>query len=154
MSPLHLILPVFEAMLEVRVIDGFGVSVIGGYGQVTAQDQLGEDHEFSATEIGGQLVWYPLEAFDSLQVGAELLYIKVETEEQAEQATLTGVGDGLAVGPLIGYKLLTSGGFTLVAQGGVEYVAIRAEATDGTNSASEEQERFIPMINFNLGWSF
>jgi hypothetical protein len=99
-------------------------------------------------------VWYPLEAFRSLQLGAEILYIKVETEEQTEQATLTGVGDGVGVGPLIGYKLVTSGGFTFLAQGGVEYVVLRAEASDGTNSASEEEDRFIPLLNLNLGWTF
>jgi hypothetical protein len=155
MSPLHLFLPVFEAMVELRVVDGFGVSVIGGYGQVTAEDNLGTEHEFSALELGGQLIWYPLEPFRSLQLGAEILYIKVETQDEGDQATLTGVGDGVAMGPLVGYKLVTSGGFTFLAQGGFQYVAIRAEASDGAGTtASDEQDSIIPLINLNLGWTF
>jgi hypothetical protein len=68
---------------------------------------------------------------------------------------VTGVGEGFAVGPLVGYKLVTSGGFTFLAQGGIEYVAVRAEASNTSgSSASKSDSRLIPLLNLNLGWSF
>jgi hypothetical protein len=153
-SPVHLLLPLFELMLELRVVDGFGVALLAGYGQVSADDALGKSHVFTAYELGGQLVWYPLKPFESLQVGAELLYVNVKSDDLAN-ATVTGVGDGVAVGPLIGYKLITSGGFTFVVQGGIQYVAIRAEAeSEAGQRAEEEQAKVIPLLNLNLGWSF
>jgi hypothetical protein len=153
-SPVHLLLPMFEPMLELRAVDGFGVALLAGYGRVSTDDRFGDSHDFTAYELGGQLIWYPLEPFQSLQVGAEILYVKVESDELAN-ATVTGVGDGVAVGPLIGYKLITSVGFTFLVQGGVQYVAIRAEAeSDGGLQAEDEQKKFIPLLNLNLGWSF
>ncbi len=154
-SPIHLLLPIFEAMLEARIIDGFGAALIGGYGKVTAEDSLGGEHRFDAWELGGQLSWYPLKPFRSLVVGAELLYIHVETEEQDANVSVTGIGNGAAIGPFIGYKLVTSGGFTLVAQGGIQYLAIEAEASSSAGQTqSEEQSRIIPLINVNIGWTF
>lgn len=154
LSPLHLILPVFELTAEVRVVDHFGLAVIGGYGSVTVEDNLGQSEKFSAWELGGQAVWYPMKPFDGLHVGAELLYLKVESDD-LQDGEIRGAGNGLAVGPLVGYKLLTSGGFTFVAQGGLEYVAIEAEANDTAgNSASEEDSRWLPLLNLNLGYSF
>jgi hypothetical protein len=42
-----------------------------------------------------------------------------------------------------------------VAQGGVEYIAIEAEANDNAgNSSQEDDSRWIPLLNLNLGWSF
>ncbi len=154
MSPVHLILPVFELNAEVRAVDHFGIAAIGGYGSVTAQDGLGETTRFDAYEVGGQLIWYPMHEFDGLEVGAELLYINVNTDSVQGQ-DVKGVADGLAFGPMIGYKLLTSGGFTFVAQGGFEYVDYNAEANDTSgNSATDSRSDFIPLINLNIGWSF
>lgn len=155
LSPLHLILPMFEAMLEVRVVDGFGIAVLGGYGQVSAEDSFGETYEFDAYELGGQLAWYPLEAFRSLAVGAELLYVNVQTEESDANVDVTGIGEGFAIGPFVGYKLVTTGGFTFLVQGGVQYLAIQAEASNSAGqSESDEESRVIPMLNLNLGWTF
>ena len=154
LSPGHLLFPIFEPMIELRVVDGFGIAVLGRYGTISVDDSLGESHRFTAYELGGQLSWYPLDAFRSLAVGAEDLYVKVETEPNSA-ATVTGVGDGVAMGPFIGYKLVTRGGFTFLAQGGVQYIAIRAEAEDSSgNTESDEDSRVIPLLNLNIGWSF
>ncbi len=153
MSPIHLILPVFEPMVEIRVVDGFGVSVLGGYGSAKVEDS-GQDVRFRVFELGAQLSWYPLEAFQSLIAGAELLYVNVDTDE-LDNAEVRGVAEGVAVGPFVGYKLITSGGFTFLAQGGVQYLAIEAEAEDTSgNSAQESDSRFGPLLNLNIGWSF
>ena len=135
-------------------MDGFGVSVLGGYGSVKVEDSLGQDVRFRVFELGAQLSWYPLEAFQSLIAGAELLYVNVDTDE-LDNAEVRGVAEGVAVGPFVGYKLITSGGFTFLAQGGVQYLAYEAEAEDTSgNSAQESDSRFGPLLNLNIGWSF
>lgn len=153
MSPIHLIAPIFEAMVEVRPTDHFGIALIGGYGRVSVTDN-NETVSFRAYEIGGQASFYPMDAFDNLALGLEVLYINVDTDE-LHDAKISGVGEGIAVGPFVGYKLITSGGFTFVVQGGAEYVALRAKASDTAgNTAKDDDTRFIPLINLNLGWSF
>ena len=72
---------------------------------------------------------------------------------QVRKAYRTQPAEG-AKGPDIGYKLITSGGFTFVVQGGIQYVAARAEAHDSTRSEEESDSDWIPLLNLNLGWSF
>jgi hypothetical protein len=154
-SPLHLLIgPIFEMQVEAQVVPHFGVALIGGIGTVKAEyDQIGTV-SFSAYELGGQLVGYPLADFKSLQLGAELMWVKVSTEEVSGRQITADAG-GVAVGPFIGYKLITKAGFTFLAQGGFQYLTARAEATneDG-ESASDESSTFLPLLNLNIGWSF
>ena len=153
-SPLHLFLPMFEAQVEVMVVPHFGISAIGGIGSVTVDDPTVGKETFSAYELGLQLVGYPLNDFKSLQLGGELMYLRVDTDDFAGQQ-ITGVADGVAVGPLIGYKVLTSGGFTFVAQGGFQYMAVHAEASNTQGqSAQGDTSDFIALLNLNIGWSF
>jgi hypothetical protein len=99
-------------------------------------------------------VGYPLRDFSSLQLGAEVLYLHVSTN-RFEGATVEAAAGGVALGPFIGYKLITAIGFTFFAQGGFEYLAARAEATDSQgNTDHNEQAAFIPLLNLNVGWSF
>ncbi len=145
----------FELTAEAKPVDHFGIAVIGGYGSISAQDYLGDNYHFKAYEVGGHLVGYPLPGhpFDSLEFGAELLYARVVTDRT--DISVSASGDGLAVGPFVGYKLLTSVGFTFVAQGGFEYITARAHANDTSgNSAGNSDTKFIPLINLNIGWSF
>jgi hypothetical protein len=158
-SPIHLILPIFEVTAEFRVVPHFGISVIGGYGKIT-ETTVGEfDTEqlkLTAYELGGQLVGYPLHSFQSLQLGAEVLWLKVDLGNvNAGNVQVSGAGNGVAVGPLIGYKLMSRAGFTFFVQGGFEYIAARAHANDTAgNTSSASQTQFIPLLNANIGWSF
>jgi hypothetical protein len=154
LSPIHLFLPVFEATLEVRPTDHLGLAVIGGYGSVTLESSLGDSTSFTVYEIGGQVIGYPLDAFESLQLGAEFIYVHVSSDE-LNDSTTSGVGLGYAVGPLVGYKLMTNGGFTFVVQGGIQYFHAEAQAEDSSGNSAEADDRdFIPLLNLNLGWSF
>jgi hypothetical protein len=141
-------------MIEVRVAERIGVSLIGGYGKVKAESSYGETRSFPVYEVGGQLAVYPMSSFDGLQVGMEALYLHVSVDDA--ESDVKAAAAGFAVGPLVGYKLVTSGGFTFLAQGGIEYVAIRAEAssTSTSESATAGDSRIIPLLNLNLGWSF
>jgi hypothetical protein len=149
LSPVHLLAPVLELTGEVRVVNHFGVAAIGGYGSLTV-----EGERFKVWELGGQLLAYPMNPFHGLHLGAELLYVKVDAND-LQSGTVRGSGNGLAVGPLVGYKVLTGGGFTFVVQGGVQYIAARAEASDSAgNSAEADDQKFIALLNLNLGYSF
>jgi len=154
MSPLHLLLPMFEGQVEVSLIPGLGVAGIFGIGSINSStvDPAYGDHKFSAYEVGGQVVGYPVREFSSLQVGAEVLWIKVSTDTFDGKEVSAAAG-GVAVGPFIGYKLLTREGFTLFVQGGVEVAVIKASASDDTGSAHNEQSSVIPLLNLNIGWS-
>ena len=155
-SPLHLISPIVELQLEARAAPHFGVAIIGGFGSTTAQPTNPDyaQDRFSVWELGGQLVGYPLRDFSSLQLGAEVLYIHVSTN-RFEGAAVEAAAGGVALGPFVGYKLLTAIGFTFFAQGGFEYVTARAEGTDSQgNTDHDEQQAFIPLLNLNVGWSF
>ena len=79
----------------------------------------------------------------------------MSTENFRRIREITANAGGLAFGPFLGYKLITSGGFTFVVQGGFQYAAVKAEASDTEgNTAEDEQDTIIPLFNLNLGWSF
>jgi hypothetical protein len=155
-SPLHLFQPIFEADIEVMPIPHLGISVIGGIGKVSVEspDPSVDGATFDAYELGAHVIGYPLKDFSSLQLGAEILWIKVSVDNY-QGTDVSGTGAGVAFGPFVGYKFIADIGFTLYVQGGFQYVKVEAEAHDTQgNSANAEQDGFIPLLNFNLGWSF
>jgi hypothetical protein len=155
-SPLHLLSPILELQLEALLSPHFGAAVIGGIGSIKAGASNADidEERFSVYELGLQLVGYPLRDFSSLQLGGEVVWLHVSTENFQGQSIQAAAG-GVALGPFVGYKLLTDVGFTFFAQGGFQYVAARAKASDTEgNTARTEQKTVIPLLNLNVGWSF
>ena len=145
-NPLRLFVPVFEAAAEVRLMPALGVAGIGGIGSVKIQGA-----HFTVTEVGGQIVAYPLGDFRSLQLGGEVLWLHIN----GNKADISAAAAGIAVGPFVGYKLITRGGFTFSVQGGGQYVIAQAQATDAQgNSATGSASGFGLLLNLNFGWSF
>lgn len=144
-------MPALEITAEVRLTNHLGLAAIGGIGSVRPPDQ---STRFAVQELGGQLVYYPLENFDSLVLGGEVLWLHVSGS--VDNDNVKGVGAGTALGPLVGYKWISSAGFTLFAQAGVEHVWMQADATSTTTGQSDHSEKteWIPLLNFNIGWSF
>jgi hypothetical protein len=143
----------FEAGIEVRV-GAFGLMLFGGAGQVAIDGGELDGERLAVYELGGIVNAYPLERFESLSLGAELLYLKVNADDIGEDQ-IDGVVSGVAVGPLIGYKTIGATGFTFSIQGGVAYVVLRGEASNAYDEREEEaDETLIPLVNLNLGWSF
>jgi len=147
-SPLHLLLPVGEVTGEVRILDKLSAAAILGFGK-TSVDGGGTFH---VIEVGTQANFYALGDFDhGLQLGLEALYLMLAGDSEGA----TGQGEGLSVGPFIGYKLATRIGFTLNGQVGGQMTFVRARAKDplgetGSDSATE----LILLLNLNVGWSF
>src|SRR5690606_23411722 len=109
----------------------------------------------SVYEVGAQLCHYLTGDFDGgLHLGAEVQFLGAITRSDDSGMETTAKGAGLAVGPLIGWKWIGNSGFSFVAQGGFQYFAMRAEASNGVASAESEESSFAPLLNLNLGWSF
>jgi hypothetical protein len=142
-SPVHLVLPVVELEGEYNAAPHMGVGLILGAGRVS--DEM-NTITATAYEVGGQFNYYIMDRFDGLHAGAELLYITAGDVAQDSSITATG----LSAAGYVGYKLMTSFGFTFVAQGGVAYYVVQAESS----SAMAEEKNVYPLINLNLGWSF
>jgi hypothetical protein len=149
-------MPFFEVTGEVRVLPKMGVAAIGGAGGVNVPNLVGGGStKVSLWEVGGQIVGYPIGDFDhGMQVGAEVLYLGAKADANAGEVKVTGSGTGLATGAFVGYKLATKVGFTFNVQGGVSYLAVRADANSSSSSAHAEKAEFAPLVNANIGWSF
>lgn len=155
-SPVHLAFPVFEFTGEYAVSPKFGLAGIGGYGSMELEKTDGTTitkEDAPVLELGAQAIYYPWGDFNGgLQVGAELLWLKIflPTEENIE-----ATANGVAVGPMAGYKWVTSFGLTFVVQGGYQFLFAQAQAKDDTGTEAEASvETGIPLINLNAGWSF
>ena len=142
-SPAHLILPMVELTGEVKPMPHVGLSVIAGAGSVT--DNMTKVSG-RALEGGGQINWYPLRDFAGLDLGVEALYVSIDDVNLDSAAAAAG----LAIGPFVGYKALFPIGLTLVAQVGVDFVAVHAQSS----SATANQKDVVPLVNLNAGWSF
>lgn len=152
-SPFHLLLPVVELTGEYALSQDFGLAGIAGYGSITATNSLDKDVDIPVLELGAQANYYAVGSFrHGMQVGAELLWIKIDPPKN-EGVTLDA--NGIAVGPLLGYKWAARFGLTFMAQLGWEFLLAQAKAK---NSAGEEIEGSTSgqtlLLNMNAGWSF
>ena len=149
LSPIHAFLPMVELQAEFCLTPSFSVAVIGGVGQITTTSGT-EEQSFSVFEGGAQGRFY---FYGTTEEGAfaglEALWVQVS----AEADNVSGVGNGLAVGPLVGYKWVWDNFFIDLA-GGVAYGLVSAEATDGEDTQTASDSDVIPIVNFNLGWAF
>jgi hypothetical protein len=143
-SPIHLVLPVVEVGGEFNAAPHIGGGLILGAGRVT-----NEDETVTATvyEVGGQFNYYFLRPFHGLHAGAEAIYVHAGDVAQDSSVTATG----LSLGPYVGYKVLTSIGFTFVAQAGVAFLTLKGERSGVQQSMARD---VFPLINLNIGWSF
>lgn len=147
-SPFHLAQPIVEITGEYRLTDKIGAALILGGGSIKSGDT-----KFTAFEGGAQFRYYALGTFiHGMQVGAEVLYLYLSKND--DDTAVEASGDGLAIGPFLGYKIATNLGFTFEAQGGVQYLFAAAKAESGSASATAKDSDIIPLININLGWSF
>jgi hypothetical protein len=155
-SPIHLLLPVVEVTGEYALDDKFGLALIGGFGSIPiTTTTIGPFGSSSSTEhvgvweLGGHANYYVVGTFDhGMQLGAEVLWVGASAGGNSTHGAV--LATGLAVGPYVGYKIVTRIGFTFEGNLGVEYMA--AHASSSTSTA--DQKTVIPLLNLNVGWSF
>lgn len=152
-SPLHLVHPVVEIVGEFKAEERWSVALIGGGGTVSGESGAGEELSASMWEVGGQARYYALGDFNhGLQLGAEALYIDIDEDDiDVKDELFTGVRQGVAIGPFVGYKLATELGLTVNAQLGVARTGIGAGSEDDER---DEVSHWKPLVNLNVGWSF
>lgn len=159
-SPLHLILPVAELTGEYRLTDKIGIAAVLGAGAVTVESGSGSSKStdsFTVYEAGISGRYYILGSFiHGMQLGAEVLYVHISGDGVGDSSSISGTGQGLAIGPFAGYKIATNIGFTFDAQLGYAYYLLGADAEDSdtgeTDSASASGHGLL--LNLNVGWSF
>ena len=145
-SPIHLSGPVLELTGEYRILPKASVALIGGFGSITANGD-----KFSVLEGGGQARFYPFKpSKHQLNFGVESLWLQIKGDDLAD-TDLSGTGAGLAIGPFVGYKYVSSFGLTFDGQFGFQFVAMQADASDGS---SDSKSTALPLLNLNVGWSF
>lgn len=157
-SPIHLFLPIVEVAGEFALNEKTSVAGIVGFGSVpietttiSAAGVSTKTERLSAWEVGGHFNYYVVGSFEhGMQLGVEALYLKVDAAGTTYRSAASA--SGFAVGPYVGYKLITGVGFTFEANLGAQYVAARAQTNDGTSSSSDS--KWIPLLNLNVGWSF
>ncbi|MCB9585907.1 MAG: hypothetical protein H6718_10955 [Polyangiaceae bacterium] len=145
LSLLHLIGPLAEGTLELRPFDHVGIAGVLGRGNFTV-----DGTDYTVWEYGGQLNIYS-SAFDGLAITGEVFRFSGEGEPEPG---VKGSGRGTLLSGLIGYKGITTAGFTLIIQGG--FTRVLAEVTaehPQLGSASEDASTWLPMANLNLGWT-
>ncbi len=144
LSPVHLAIGVVELTSEFRLADKLGVAgTLGG----------GKHNDIGLLELGAQLCYYLTGDFDGgLHLGLETQYVSAFRDATSDMTTAKG--EGLAVGSMIGWKWIGESGLSFVAQAGAQYMALQAEAQNGTISASQEDSRVGALVNLNAGWSF
>jgi len=152
-SPIHLALPVLEFTGEYALAPNFGVAAIAGYGTTELEHSDGTKEDIGILELGAQAAYYLFGDFKGgMQVGGELLWIKPFLPKEED---ITVSANGVAIGPMLGYKWVTEFGLTIFLQGGYQFLFASAKAE---NSAGEEAEASgdtgIPLVNINAGWSF
>ena len=154
-SPIHLIFPIVEVTGEFAVTPKIGVAGIVGGGTLKLENSRGETVErLRAWEVGAHFNYYVIGSFDhGMQLGVEALYLKVARPDNNSDQ-ISASGEGLALGPYAGYKIIAGPGFTFEANLGFQYVAVRAQAENSTASATASDKRVIPLLNLNIGWSF
>lgn len=139
-SPAHFVLPVVELTGEYRVIPKLGIALIVGGGKIT-------DNTLTATvaEVGVSARYYVLGSFrKGLQVGGEVDYVHVSGDN------IEVKGAGIAMGPFVGGKWISSFGLTLDGQIGAQLQ--KASASSSSSSASESKVGLL--LNLNIGYSF
>ena len=141
-SPVHLFLPVVEVTGEFRLPLDFSLAAIGGFGAIEG---------ITVWEAGAQARYYLIGSFEhGMPIGVEALY----AGGSAAEAGVTATANGIAVGPFVGYKLATDIGFTFDAGVGFQYFTVTAHASNSEASATVSDNKIIPLINLNIGWSF
>lgn len=153
-SPIHLLFPVFEVTAELLVSPQFSVALVAGAGSISIETTSNGDtttDKFTVYELGAQGRYYFYgTAQEGALAGVELMYAHVSGETDGA----SGVGKGLGVGPIVGYKWVWDSGFFIDLNGGVLFLVAEGEATDGEETSSSEASSVGPNLNFNLGLSF
>jgi hypothetical protein len=136
---------------EFRLAPKISVAAFVGGGRVDieTEDEM-TIQDVGVAEVGAQFRYYVFGDFDSgLHLGAQTNYVYIEVDDET---TVGARGEGLAMGPFLGYKHTFGFGLTLEAQGGVAVAVLRGQQ-NGSGSVHEEG-KIGPIVNAGVGYAF
>jgi hypothetical protein len=135
----YLGVPVVQLHTELALSSRWSTALRAGVGK------SGLGHEQWVAEFGGQATYYLTGNVDrGMQVGLDVRGTTYEGD-----GYLFGLGDGLAVGPFVGYKRVFGHGITLGAQLSVQGVLFGEVESDNPT----EDRRALPYVMLHAGWS-
>ncbi len=130
----YMLVGMLQLNAEWAATSNWSLALRGGIGE---SDLSGED--LTIMEFGAQTSYYVTgHASRGTQLGFDARVVSYEGD-----GMLMGIGDGVAVGPYVGYKHTFGRGFTLGAQLGAQ-IAL-AGKSDG---------RVFPYLSLSAGWAF
>lgn len=147
--PLQALVPLWSFSVEVAIVDRVSFSVFGGAGNTQVYVGQNDKERHFAWQVGGLLSYYVSGDFDhgGIHVGAAGQLTRVAGSEQLASSALR---PGFLVGPLLGFKWVLKGGFTLDSQLGIGFVAAE---TSGSKPNDPDQKTAL-LGNFGVGWTF
>ena len=162
-EPLHLFYPIVQLGAEVAIADEFSVSVFGGAGKAPVDFFVGSGvtvpytgpDKVNVWEVGGELRYYATGdfAFGGMHVGVEALFMHASIDGPAILAggAVGGLAAGFSVGPNLGWKFVTRGGFTVDSSIGIGFRAAK-QSTD-PNAPSDDTSAVL-LGSLAIGWTF
>lgn len=150
--------PEIQVHGEMNVGDPFGVAGILTWGHANAYiDSL--IYPINVFRLGAQGLWYPFGTFDhGLHLGAQPMYTFSPDQGDVPDDQVRAAATGFSIAGLVGYKLVTSPGFTVLAQlGGGPRISTGSGGADSQGEEATNQQMSIGpkfIFNLNLGWSF
>jgi hypothetical protein len=146
--PLQALIPMAAIAVEGRIAERWSVSLSGGYGSASV---FVTDHRErrAAVMLGGLASYYVAGDFDNggVHVGVAAQWTRIAGHEQL---AISSVRPGLLVGPLLGFKWVLRGGFTLDSQIGIGFVAAE---TSGSKPNDPDQKTAL-LGNLGVGFTF
>ena len=147
-SPVHLAIGIFEAAAEFRFNEAVSLTLIGGAGSV----EMVTGEKVFVYEAGLQARYYA-DDFEGPHAGFEAVMLRASLEDGE---SLSSTADGIAMGPLLGWKFVLDSGLTFDLQGGYQFLVGTAEAEDSESgeTATDANSTTVVLVNINVGWTF
>lgn len=147
-QPLQALIPLWSFSVEGRLAERVSLSVFGGAGNSPVWLSPTDKERRPAVQVGGLVSYYVAGDFDhgGVHVGGAAQWTRVQGDEQLASAALR---PGLVVGPLLGFKWVLRGGFTLDSQIGVGFLA-----AEGSGAKPNDPDQKTTLIgSFGVGWT-
>ncbi len=157
LDPLSLLYPMYGVHLEIAATPEFSVGPFFAFGSPKVDQSatyVGSDRA-STWQLGAKGIYYAQGNMDGgIQVGVlgQYTHAKLDPGASLGTASTTGPGAGFVAGPLLGWKFVTKGGFTIDSQIAIGIFVAKQKASD--DSAAKDDRAALLIANLLVGWTF
>ncbi len=149
-SPLQLVLPpVFaHVAVEAKLFDGVSLALGGGFGKLPARAP-NNDISASSYSVSGDFRGYLGGRFDGAYLAIAGQYFHATLDSEAHLKSSLSPIPGVTTNLVLGWKLITSSGFTFETRAGLGIVL-----KDERHAGSPSKNALFPVWDMRVGWSF